>query len=390
MKKRLLISPWILIATASFALAAGYFVAQGSVAQGSPDYWAWLLYTVFIANAVGLMLVKPSRWLTLFLVGLYVSAGSLAALVNQHLAIMFVVICLLAPERFGRKLALGWIAMCVAAVVTLELWHTAESASVQDALMNGFLTLFIGGFALVRKESEVAKLQAVTLTAQLQQKNQQLQALAAEREGRLRIEERQKLSRELHDTLGHKLTTSIVQLEAAEGFLERDPERTESILQTVRDLLKEGLAETRDIVYLLDTAPAGTNSLAVSIGSIARQFEQSTGLEVSLHLPNSSQTLAPDVQQHIERIVLEALTNVARHANATRVDIELTVKKCITLYVTDNGSALKNQVGESLTPARSIASRIAELQGEVSFRLEGVYTRLQVTIPLGEEYKNND
>ncbi|MDO3387171.1 sensor histidine kinase [Gilvimarinus sp. SDUM040013] len=380
MRKSIFISRWVLIAITAFLIGGGYFVYRSA-----GGWWGWSSYFLFVGATLALVLSTKSSQFTLIFILQALTAWVLAFWVHPHLAMLFVVVCLVAAERLVKHLALYWMLACVAAVAMCEMFGSVGSASFQDALINSFLTLFIGGFAVVRKEAENTKLKALELTDELQKKNKQLEVLSAEREHSLRTDERQHLSRELHDTLGHKLTVTIVQLEAAERFLKRDPERVEEILRTARTLMTEGLAETRDMLHLLDDNTAQQMSLRQQLEKVTSEFEDTTGLTVVLKIDSLAATLQPSLQLHLIRIVQEALTNVARHADASEVLVRLEVSDCITLLIEDNGRRLTGREGERLAPAKSIASRASQLCGSVELKREGELTRLRISIPLADQ-----
>lgn len=379
MNKSIFISRWVLIAIAAFLIGGGYFVYRSA-----GGWWGWGSYFLFVGTTLALVLSTKSSQFTPIFILQALTAWVLALWVHPHLAMLFVVVSVLAVEKLAQRSALYWQLACVAAVVMSELFGSVGSASIQDAFINGFLTAFIGGFALVRKEAETAKLNALELMVELQKKNKQLEVMSVERERRLRTDERQHLSRELHDTLGHKLTVTIVQLEAAERFLKRDPERVEEILRTARTLMTDGLAETRNMLNLLDDNTEKQKSLRQQLEKVTSEFEDTTGLTVVLKINVSAATLQSSFRLHLIRIVQEALTNVARHADASKVLVSLEVSDCINILVEDNGRRLSGHEGELLAPAKSIASRVSQLDGRVELKREGEHTRLRISIPLAE------
>jgi len=316
------ISHWAILTVTGFTLGGSYFFIQG---LDTPKQW-WLLglLLAFICITTLVILRKIKRYQQIALSALFLLCTVMMLLSPKHIAMLYVVICLLVIETQYKQIAIFWVSLCVVAVITSELLYSPELKNLQDAIVNGLLTLFLSGFAFLRIEAETGRRHTRQLLNELKDKNRQLANYAAEREYQSRTEERQSLSRELHDTLGHKLTTSIVHL--------------------------------------------------------ANNFESVTDINIKLKITYDETQIAPNIKQHIFRIVQEALTNISRHADATQVSIKLESKDFITLCVEDNGKRLDNKVG-ALTPAKSIVSRIAELKGKTSFERSDGRTRLRVEIP---------
>ncbi|MFT7560409.1 MAG: signal transduction histidine kinase [Flavobacteriales bacterium] len=373
------ISHWAKLTMAGLALGGSYFVFEGLKASG--QWWLLILLFIFISLSTLLGIQRIHQWQQGVLGALFLICFVMTLFIHQHITMFYVVVCLLAIETLSKRTAIMWVSLCVLAVFVSEL-ETTELVNLQDAFVNSFLTLFLSGFAFLKLEAEKSRNKTRQLLHELEDKNQQLARYAAEQEQQSRLEERQHLSRELHDTLGHKLTTSIVQLEAAERFVDQNPERVKKILKTLRNLLKEGLNETRNIVRLLDINETAGQSLTDVITPLVNNFQAATGLSVSLRIDSDDTLIAAHYKQHLLRIVQEALTNISRQAEATNVYIKLSVNDVITLLIDDNGVRLKDHHGDSLPSVKSIESRVAELHGKLTFVRDGALTKLGIDIPL--------
>ncbi|ROQ19585.1 signal transduction histidine kinase [Marinimicrobium koreense] len=306
----------------------------------------------------------------------------LTFLVHQHLAMLFLVVCLIAVESLPRRLSIVWIGMCVLAVFVCEVFDGRSETGLQDAIVNSFITLLVSGFAILRVDAEIGRKRTRKLVRELEIKNKKLAIYAAEHEYQSRLKERQRLSRELHDTLGHKLTTSIVQMEAAEKLVEEQPGRAKGMIRDSQSLLREGLEETRDMVRFLDHDSPGESFLSRDLSVLVKSFQSATGLAVDLRLKIGESGVSSEVKRHIFRIVQESLTNISRHAKATEVCITLTHDKIIRLLIEDNGQSVIYSSGENLPQSKTIESRVSELRGNLKFYREGVLTVLCVEIPL--------
>lgn len=150
--------------------------------------------------------------------------------------------------------------------------------------------------------------------------------------------ERNRVARELHDTLAHTLTGMTVQLETMKAYWDVDPNATHQLLDQVLDASRSGVQETRRALKALRASPLDDLGLALAIRQLAESAAERAhlGLEVSVSetLPN----LKPEVEQTIYRIAQEALENAAHHANAKSVRVKLATRENnLVLEIHDDG-----------------------------------------------------
>lgn len=201
-------------------------------------------------------------------------------------------------------------------------------------------------------------------------------------------EERARSARELHDTLGHRLTLIGMSLEYAERVGERDPSGARAEIATARTTAAEAMVEMRTWVRALSPVrdPDATGLLAIN--AIAESF-RGTGLEVSVAHASDPfvVTMSEDAELLLYRAVQEGLTNALRHGRARRVCIttgrsEQTVRLEIT---SDLGAAARESLPEGpLAPGfglRGLAERATALGGSVQARRAGDEVVLSIEIP---------
>ena len=226
--------------------------------------------------------------------------------------------------------------------------------------------------AIVRQERARSRIQ--TLYDQLRVAHEELQSLQEEVRSAAVAEERNRLAREIHDSLAHYLTVANVQLEAAEKL---GVERAQTALEHVRRarrLTLECLQDVRRSVAAMRAATLEELALEPSLQRLGSEFAESTGLRVQLEIemPENAQ-LAPELAQALYRAVQEGLTNVQRHAQATDVKVTLTGdSSCVVLEILDNGAGAALRMNE-LQPDSSgygligLRERVALLDGQLSF-----------------------
>ena len=155
---------------------------------------------------------------------------------------------------------------------------------------------------------------------------------------RIQEEERKKFARDLHDGLAQLLTMLRVNAELA---LENLCESQETAAQRIREVISlvgEAEREAKQISYDLRPAILDDFGLKAAIQAHAESFERRTGIAIELHLPESDMRFESIIETTVYRIVQELLANAARHAKASRVTVQLLLRRGIlALTVSDNG-----------------------------------------------------
>ncbi|HHY58714.1 MAG TPA: sensor histidine kinase [Chloroflexi bacterium] len=202
--------------------------------------------------------------------------------------------------------------------------------------------LFMGATIDAQRKAERAEAEAQLLLAKLQEAHMQLQESAQQAEALAVAEERNRLAREVHDTLGHRLTVAAVQLEGAQRLISHDPVRAAQMVATVHTQVIEGLNELRRTVAALRAPLSAEVNLPAALLRLARDFETATGMEVELRLADALPTLTSAQRQVFYRVAQEALTNVQRHAAASRVRVTLQQgdDEAVRLTLDDDGCGL--------------------------------------------------
>jgi len=226
------------------------------------------------------------------------------------------------------------------------------------------------------------------LYAELRVAHEELAALHRRAREAAVAEERNRLAREIHDTLAHYLTVVNVQLEAAEKLAATQPARSLDAVGRARRLTLQCLQEVRRSVGALRAATVEELALPGALAKLAREFSESTGIDVSLDLGDvDSLHLTPEAAQALYRTVQEALTNVQRHAHASRARVTLaTPNGVVTLRVEDDG------VGPGTGPQDQgggfgligLRERVALLGGRLDFG-PGHHTGACLTVTLPRE-----
>jgi signal transduction histidine kinase len=209
------------------------------------------------------------------------------------------------------------------------------------ALINGVTTgtaiFFVAVFAQLRLNEQEAREHVEQLMVELEEANVQLAAYATQAEELAMTQERNRLAREIHDNLGHTLTIVNVQIEAARVVMDSDPDRALDAMNKAQELTQKGLTRVRKSVAALRESPVSNRPLAEAIASLVKEA-QSTGIVTEFEVAGEPQALENKVALALYRAAQEGLTNVCRHARASRVDVLLDFQPSeVRLELRDNG-----------------------------------------------------
>lgn len=158
------------------------------------------------------------------------------------------------------------------------------------------------------------------------------------------LQERNRMAREIHDTLAQAFTGIILHLGAAERMIATDAEQAVSHIKTVRELAKDGLAEARRSVEALRPQLLEEGDLLSALNRIVKQMSSQTETQIRFEVLGAAYPLALEVENNVLRIAQEALTNAFKYANANLINIELIYEATqLILKVKDNGQGFDPQ-----------------------------------------------
>ncbi|MCB0163927.1 MAG: sensor histidine kinase [Anaerolineae bacterium] len=178
----------------------------------------------------------------------------------------------------------------------------------------------------------------------LEQANTQLAHYASTLEHLTISRERNRMARELHDTLAHTLSALSVQLETVKAYWDVDSTAAQSMLDRSLDATRSGLQETRRALKSLRASPLDDLGLTLALTRMAESAAKRANLSLDLAVLDPIPSLSPDVEQCIYRVAQEAVANVTHHANAHNLKVQLTANgHGISLLVQDDGRGFKPQ-----------------------------------------------
>ena len=248
--------------------------------------------------------------------------------------------------------------------------------TLNSALLFGFVLLFVlllVGALLAEKQSR----------QQLGQANRRLRQYALLVENQATLQERNRIAREIHDSLGHSLTAQSIQLENVAILLPDDTEQAAQHLQKARLLGKEALQNVRQSVAALRTHPLKGQSLENALTKLGQEFEHTTGIQLKRHI-NLKSVLSLEISTVLYRLVQEAFTNVSKHAQATQVWLDLRQEaKGVSLLVKDDGRGFEPMANTTGFGLQGMRERTEALGGTFWLTSRpGQGCQIQVDIPL--------
>jgi signal transduction histidine kinase len=212
--------------------------------------------------------------------------------------------------------------------------ETFEVFAIYGRVLSRTLSLLVVGWVIARLvHSQRQQRQELT------QANQQLLQHSATLEQLATSRERNRLSRELHDTLAHTLGGLSVQLDALVTTWKDMPSKASKMVNDMLGITRRGLDETRRTVKDLRATPLEELGLAVAGKQLAEDICRRNNLHLDIQVSEKIPELSPDAEQAFYRVIQEALENVSRHANAKTVALSLMGdKKSLRLEIRDDGA----------------------------------------------------
>jgi two-component system NarL family sensor kinase len=201
------------------------------------------------------------------------------------------------------------------------------------------------------------------------------------------VEERNRLAREIHDTLAQGLTATALQLESADALLEAGSEKAHEPLRRALSLTRSNLEEARRSVLDLRASPLEGRPLSEALKALVDRWEAETGINARYGAVNGSRPLPPSVEAALYRICQEAFTNVGRHACAGRVTVRLVATPDrVRLVVQDDGRGFDaSGVPKNRHGIVGMRERAEVLGGTLEVHSSpGAGTRIEATMPLEE------
>ena len=281
--------------------------------------------------------------------------------------------------RRGVLATVFYLILLAISLVQLSGWVSSGAMILSTLPMTIFVIIYV---TLYMRQTD-AREQAEKLAKELEDANHQLSEYAAQVEDLTIANERQRMARELHDTLSQGLAGIILQLEATEAHLDNQRiEKAQTIVTNAMTQARATLADARNAID--DLRQSSLDDLDAELRLEISRFTDATGIPCNYHADRTP-SLLDSVKEAIIRAVAEALTNVARHALASEVVVNLSLADDrLLVSVQDDGQGFDLQtIPTGHYGILGIRERVRLINGTVNIQSEaGKGTKLEVSIPL--------
>jgi len=281
--------------------------------------------------------------------------------------------------------------------LTILITHHIEATwgSMLPSLAGRAILLLLASYVVSWLRQQQQRQQSALIEAHQHQveANTKLARYAASVEQLSISRERNRLARELHDTLAHSLSAIIVQLEAVKSLWDVDAVAARKMLNRADDLTRSGLTEARRSLQSLRATPLEQFGLALALRDIAESAAQRADLMLELEVPELAVNLPAHIEQSIYRIAQEALENVVRHARAHMISVKLLYNTAeLQFIIIDDGIGFTlEQLSRSINHwgIRGMQERAVGLGSTLNIVSEPDHgTRLSLCLKVEELWKN--
>ena len=294
--------------------------------------------------------------------------------------------CIFVMRRYSPRIGWMWIGV-FSIVMSVMLVYGHQEYAPQFIIIYLAAYLLVGSYALMLKQTEDARQESQALLRQLQEANQQLQDYVGHVEELTTIKERNRLARELHDSVTQTIFSMTLITRSTLILQERAPEQVSEKLNQLQELAHNALSEMRTLIYQLRPLSVAEDGLYAVLERHINDLNQQNDLSITLESDGQSLPLEASLQQELFRIIQEALNNIIKHAQAKNASVAFEATEtevCVAIRDDGNGfdPAQPNQ-DRSHIGLDSMRERAQELGGKLDIKSKpGEGTEVTVTIPI--------
>lgn len=239
-------------------------------------------------------------------------------------------------------------------------------AGVKSVLNSCNILLFMFYMVLLLRVQRMENERILELNRQLDEANEKLKLYAINTEKMAETRERNRLAREIHDTLGHALTGIIAGIDACMKLIDYSTEDTKRQLEAVSEVARSGMKDVRRSVKALRPDALENLSLEEAIYQVVHEMGKVSGAEIILENTAGTLKFQEDEEEVIYRIIQESLTNSIRHGNADRILIKIErIYNVLVIRIKDNGVGCKDiKTGFGL---KHMSERLELLNGKLQY-----------------------
>ncbi len=371
---------------------ASYLIFVGIALRALVEYfgnqWWWVLAGLL---PVFLLLLISEPWLTRrfeWYPHLYLALQSVLVLIltslplYDYFAALYILLGMQSMQFFSQRIGFLWIGVLSLIMTGAFVYTYGWQYGLTESSIYVAANLFSCLYAIANRQAEEAREESQALLAKLQAAHRELQAYAAQVEELATAQERNRLARELHDSVTQTIFSMTLTAEAARILLERDPAQVVAQMDRLQELAKDALTEMRYLVSQLRPKTVAEEGLIPALRRHIAERQNQDGLTVALHV-EGERRLPPETEEALFRIVQEALNNVAKHAQTDQAEVTLRLRdESASLLIEDRGMGFELASADSQTSHLGLTSmrERAKMLG-ATFAVEsqpGAGTRIRV------------
>jgi len=274
-------------------------------------------------------------------VALLVLADLVHYIRSNKIRLMFIVILSL-MFAFGRYEIVEQFVGGIPFSAYLSYYHPmvrSSFSSLESLMVCLNILLFVLYMILLFTDQKEENARIRKLNEQLNQANDQLRDYAVNMERMTEMRERNRLAREIHDTLGHTLTGIIMGTDAGLALFDVAPEESKKRMQVVAQSARNGLTDVRRSIKALRPDALEHSTLAEALEGLVENFRLTTSAQIAYYQEAEELKLDTDEEDALYRVVQEGMTNAVRHGKADRIEIRIARSgNAVTVNVRDNGT----------------------------------------------------
>lgn len=313
------------------------------------------------------LITKDSTWRAHLYLAFQTSLVMVAMLFYYELdffAILLLPLCGQAALMFPPREATGWVTLFILANIVGQIHQFGWPEGMSFIVLYIGALVFVAAFSFLTVQAEESRQKSEELLGELREAHRQLQEYAGQTEELAIAKERNRLARELHDSVAQTLYGLTLQSEAAARKLAAGQAKAaEDHMRDIRQSALQTLQETRLLIFELRPPILEEEGLAAALRARLEAVEARSGLETFINVTDIGR-LPPHVEVSLYRIAQEALNNALKHAHASQVSVSLSQDKGkAILEVNDNGvgfdlAVVDTQGGMGLRGMRERAEQI--------------------------------
>jgi signal transduction histidine kinase len=340
---------WIFYLAASFYFG-GVFLRSLLVYRGQPEILPVLGIQLLLVVLFFSEPAASNKWPGYFPVYLVLQTGLIFALLGMpgypdFFASLLMIPSMQAMLRLGIRIWIAWIGFSTLVTVLL-LVKTYQNESVALVLIYTLGNVFYGFFARTAQRAQTVQAQNRSIARELHEANQELQAYSTRMEQLTAARERNRLARDLHDSVTQTAFSMTLATQSAALLLERDPVKAGAQLDRLSQLAHNALSEMQLLISELKPEGARSEGLAATVRSYLAGARFPENLCIGLQV-QGEQPLGLAEEQALFHIIQEALNNIVKHAQTIEAQVRMHLTEPMWIEVEDRGQGFNVQQAQN-------------------------------------------